>query len=267
MFKKITKHILIITSIIILSLTMLNCKKTENIEPKRIAIIGAMDSEIANLKSMLENTEEIKIAGITYYKGKLHGKDVVLLKSGVGKVNAAVATTIAIERFNIEKIIFTGVAGSGNPNYNIADIVISKNLIEHDFDTRDIDGDYITVLVEGYNDNYYPADEALIELAKSSAEKVITNSKVYIDTIATGDQFVGNNEKVKQIHDKFKAGAIEMEGASVAHTALMYKTPFVVIRSLSDKADSDAEVDYPKFVIQASDNSAKIVSEMINNMN
>ena len=267
MFKKITKHILIITSIIILSLTMLNCKKTENIEPKRIAIIGAMDSEIANLKSMLENTEEIKIAGITYYKGKLHGKDVVLLKSGVGKVNAAVATTIAIERFNIEKIIFTGVAGSGNPNYNIADIVISKNLIEHDFDTRDIDGDYITVLVEGYNDNYYPADEALIELAKSSAEKVITNSKVYIDTIATGDQFVGNNEKVKQIHDKFKAGAIEMEGASVAHTALMYKTPFVVIRSLFDKADSDAEVDYPKFVIQASDNSAKIVSEMINNMN
>ena len=267
MFKKITKHILIITSIIILSLTMLNCKKTENIEPKRIAIIGAMDSEIANLKSMLENTEEIKIAGITYYKGKLHGKDVVLLKSGVGKVNAAVATTIAIERFNIEKIIFTGVAGSGNPNYNIADIVISKNLIEHDFDTRDIDGDYITVLVEGYNDNYYPADEALIELAKSSAEKVITNSKVYVDTIATGDQFVGNNEKVKQIHDKFKAGAIEMEGASVAHTALMYKTPFVVIRSLSDKADSDAEVDYPKFVIQASDNSAKIVSEMINNMN
>ena len=267
MFKKITKQILIITSIIILSLTMLNCKKTENIEPKRIAIIGAMDSEIANLKSMLENTEEIKIAGITYYKGKLHGKDVVLLKSGVGKVNAAVATTIAIERFNIEKIIFTGVAGSGNPNYNIADIVISKNLIEHDFDTRDIDGDYITVLVEGYNDNYYPADEALIELAKSSAEKVITNSKVYIDTIATGDQFVGNNEKVKQIHDKFKAGAIEMEGASVAHTALMYKTPFVVIRSLSDKADSDAEVDYPKFVIQASDNSAKIVSEMINNMN
>ncbi len=112
MFKKITKHILIITSIIILSLTMLNCKKTENIEPKRIAIIGAMDSEIANLKSMLENTEEIKIAGITYYKGKLHGKDVVLLKSGVGKVNAAVATTIAIEKFNIEKIIFTGVAGS-----------------------------------------------------------------------------------------------------------------------------------------------------------
>ena len=267
MFKKITKHILIITSIIILSLTMLNCKKTENIEPKRIAIIGAMDSEIANLKSMLENTEEIKIAGITYYKGKLHGKDVVLLKSGVGKVNAAVATTIAIERFNIEKIIFTGVAGSGNPNYNIADIVISKNLIEHDFDTRDIDGDYITVLVEGYNDNYYPADEALIELAKSSAEKVITNSKVYVDTIATGDQFVGNNEKVKQIHNKFKAGAIEMEGASVAHTALMYKIPFVVIRSLSDKADSDAEVDYPKFVIQASDNSAKIVSEMINNMN
>lgn len=264
MFKKC---IFFITTAIILSLALVNCSKTENTEPKRIAIIGAMDSEIANLKNMLEDVEEIKIASITYYKGKLHGKDVVLLKSGVGKVNAAVATTIAIERFNVEKIIFTGVAGSGNPNYNIADIVISKNLIEHDFDTSDIDGDDITVLVEGYNNNYYPADEELIQLAKTSAEKVITNSKVYVDTIATGDQFVGNNEKVKQIYNKFKAGAIEMEGASVAHAALMYNIPFVVIRSLSDKADSDAEVDYPKFVIQASDNSAKIVAEMIDNMN
>ena len=236
-------------------------------EVKRIAIIGAMDSEITNFKGMIENIEEIEIANITYYKGVLCGKNAVLLKSGIGKVNAAIATTIAIERFNVEKIIFTGVAGSGNPDYDISDIVISKDLIEHDFDTSDLDGDNITVLVEGYNDNYYPADESLIELAKTSAEKVITDSKVYVDTIATGDQFVGNNEKVKQIHDKFKAGAIEMEGASVAHTALMYKIPFVVIRSLSDKADSDAEVDYPKFVIQASDNSAKIVAEMIDNMN
>ncbi|MEI0539042.1 5'-methylthioadenosine/adenosylhomocysteine nucleosidase [Brachyspira pulli] len=236
-------------------------------EVKRIAIIGAMDSEITNFKGMIENIEEIEIANITYYKGVLCGKNAVLLKSGIGKVNAAIATTIAIERFNVEKIIFTGVAGSGNPDYNIADIVISKNLIEHDFDTSDIDGDNITVLVEGYNDNYYPADKSLIELAKESAQKVITDNKVYIDTIATGDQFVGNNEKVKQIHKKFKAGDIEMEGASVAHTALMYKIPFVVIRSLSDKADSDAEVDYPKFVIQASDNSAKIVAEMIDNIN
>ncbi|WP_304353660.1 5'-methylthioadenosine/adenosylhomocysteine nucleosidase [Brachyspira innocens] len=235
-------------------------------EVKIIAIIGAMDSEITNFKGMIENIEEIEIANITYYKGVLCGKNVVLLKSGIGKVNAAIATTIAIERFNVEKIIFTGVAGSGNPDYDISDIVISKDLIEHDFDTSDLDGDELTVLVKGYDKNYYPADKALIELAEKSAQKVITDNKIYIDTIATGDQFVGNNQKVKQIHNKFKAGAIEMEGAAVAHAALMYKVPFVVIRSLSDKADSDAVVDFPKFVVKSAQNSMKIVVEMLENM-
>ena len=215
-------------------------------EIKRIAIIGAMDCEIDNFKNMIENLEEIEIANITYYKGKLCGKDIVLLKSGIGKVNAAIATTIAIEKFNVEKIIFTGVAGSGNPDYDISDIVISKNLIEHDFDTSALDGDELTVLVKGYNDNYYPADNSLIEIAKTAV--------------------VGDNNKVKQIHNKFKAGAIEMEGASVAHAALMFKVPFVVIRSLSDKADSDAVADFPKFVAKAAENSKKIVIEMLNNI-
>ena len=231
-----------------------------------IAIIGAMDSEITNLKSKIENIEEIEIAGILFYKGKLCDKDIILLKSGVGKVNSAVATTIAIERFKVKKIIFTGVAGSSNPNYDIADIVISKDLIEHDFDTSALDGDELTVLVKGYDKNYYPADKYLIEIAKTSAEKVIKNNKVYIDTIATGDQFIGDGEKVKYIREKFKAGAIEMEGASVAHAALMFKVPFVVIRSLSDKADSYAIVDFPKFVVEASENSAKIVIEMLKNI-
>ena len=116
-----------------------------------------------------------------------------------------------------------------------------------------LDGDELTVLVKGYDKNYYPADASLIELANKSAQKVIEENKVYIDTIATGDQFVGDNNKVKQIHNKFKAGAIEMEGAAVAHAALMYKVPFVVIRSLSDKADSDAIVDFPKFVVKATE--------------
>ena len=235
-------------------------------EIKRIAIIGAMDCEIDNFKNMIENIEEVEIANITYYKGVLCGKNIVLLKSGIGKVNAAIATTIAIEKFNVEKIIFTGVAGSGNPDYDISDIVISKNLIEHDFDTSALDGDELTVLVKGYNDNYYPADNSLIEIAKIAAQKVITDNKVYVDTIATGDQFVGDNNKVKQIHNKFKAGAIEMEGASVAHAALMFKVPFVVIRSLSDKADSDAVADFPKFVAKAAENSKKIVIEMLNNI-
>ena len=209
-----------------------------------IAIIGAMDSEIKNLKNNIKNIEETEIAGILFYKGKLCDKDIVLLKSGIGKVNSAVAATIAIERFKVKKIIFTGVAGSANPNYNIADIVISKDLIEHDFDTSALDGDELTVLVKGYDTNYYPADKYLIELAKVSAERVIKNNKVYIDTIATGDQFIGDRTKVKYIQEKFKAGAIEMEGASVSHVSLMYKIP----------------------VVEASENSTKIVIEMLKNI-
>ncbi len=232
-----------------------------------IAIIGAMDIEISNFKSMMSDVEEVEVAGITYYKGILCDKEVLLLKSGIGKVNAAISTTIAIEKFGAKKIIFTGVAGGANPEYNIGDIVISKDLIEHDFDTSDLDGDELTILVKGYDKNYYPADEFLVNLAKISANSVITENAVYIDTIATGDQFVGQNDKVKAIHNKFNAGAIEMEGASVAHVALMYKVPFVIIRSLSDKADSDALVDFPKFVSKAAENSTKIVVEMLKNIN
>lgn len=240
---------------------ILSCSNSSNrdtLESKKtIAIVGALDREIENLKNMLSNTKEVNIAGINYYLGKLEGKDVVLFKSGVGKVNAAIATTIALEEFNVEKIIFTGVAGGAKSDYDIGDIVISEALVEHDLDTGDT------------NDNiFYKADEDLVTLAFNSANKVIEEDYlVYIDSIATGDQFIQDENKISSINSRFNVGAVEMEGASLARVAYLFDIPFVVIRSLSDKADGNAELSFAEFLPLASDNSSKIVVEMLKNMN
>ena len=220
-----------------------------------IALVGALDREIENLKNLLQNKKEVEIAGIKYYLGTLENKDVVLFKSGVGKVNCAIATTIAIEEFGVKSIIFTGVAGGAREEYNIGDIVISKSLVEHDFDTGDT------------NDNiFYNADEELVSLALSSANEVIEGYSIYVDSIATGDQFIQDSNKVLSINNRFNIGAVEMEGASLARVAYLFNIPFVVIRSLSDKANGEASVNFAEFLPLASDNSSKIVVEMLKNI-
>ncbi len=228
---------------------------------ERIAIIGAMDSEIKILLSQMKDVKKEEKASIAFYKGKLENKDVVVFKSGIGKVNAAMGTTIAMEEYNVNKIIFTGVAGATNNNLNITDVVISDYLVQHDYDT--------TVFgtkkgaVPGSVDTKFSADENLIKIAKNSAEKVLGKNKVYIGTIATGDQFIADKTTVQSLETTFGAWAVEMEGASVAHVANLYRVPVVVIRSISDKADGSAHMNYSDFVTIAADNSAKIVMDML----
>lgn len=231
---------------------------------KRVAIIGAMDSEIENLLSEMKSTKIKEKASVKFYEGKLEDKDVVLFKSGVGKVNAAMATTLALENYDISEIIFTGVAGAVNDKLNITDIVISDYLVQHDFDTTAFGRK--KGLVPGSNDGKFIANKKLINLAKVSADKVLKNNKVYIGTIATGDQFIANKEVVQSLEENFEAWAVEMEGASVAHVANLYNVPVVVIRSMSDKADGSAHMNYSEFEVIAANNSAKIVKEMLNQL-
>jgi len=230
-------------------------------EPKRIAIIGAMDIEIASLKEVLENPKETIIAGIPFYTGKLKGKDVVIFRSGEGKVNSAMATTIAIGEFNVEQIIFTGVAGSVKNEINIADIVISTDLVHHDYDTT------VFGNAPGLNTSTISgsikASEALINIAQSVAIDVMGSDKVHLGTIATGDQFIADKNKVAWIDDTFNAYAVEMEGAAVAQVAKLYGVPFVVLRAMSDKADGTAHMDYEDFKIIAAENSVNIVLGML----
>ncbi|MGL5796989.1 MAG: 5'-methylthioadenosine/adenosylhomocysteine nucleosidase [Cetobacterium sp.] len=231
---------------------------------ERIAIIGAMDSEIKILLSVMKDVKKEEKASVIFYEGKLENKDVVVFKSGIGKVNAAMSTTIAMEEFDVNKIIFTGVAGAINSNLNITDVVISDYLVQHDYDTTVFGSK--KGAVPGSVDSKFSADKELIKIAKTSAEKVLGKKKVHVGTIATGDQFIADKKTVQALEADFGAMAVEMEGAAVAHVANLYKAPVVVIRSMSDKADGSAHMNYNDFVNIAADNSAKIVIDMLKQM-
>lgn len=228
---------------------------------QKIALIGAMDSEIEFLKNSMKNVTETKIGAITYYEGILEEKDVVLLKTGVGKVNAAIGADTVIREFKVESIIFTGVAGAVDNKLNIADIVVSKDLVQHDVDLTAFGRPM--GLIPGSESIEFKADKNLIDIAYESAVKVLGKDKVKIGRIATGDQFIADKDKVEMIGKVFGASAVEMEGGAVAQVAHLYNIPFVVLRAVSDKADGSAKMTYEDFVIIAADNSANIVKEML----
>ncbi|MCI6032348.1 5'-methylthioadenosine/adenosylhomocysteine nucleosidase [Fusobacterium varium] len=228
---------------------------------QKIALIGAMDSEIELLKNSMKNVTEVKIGAITYYEGILEGKNIVLLKTGVGKVNAAIGADTVIREFEVESIIFTGVAGAIDNKLNIADIVISKDLVQHDVDLTAFGRPM--GLIPGNNSIEFKADKNLIDIAYESAVKVLGKDKVKIGRIATGDQFIADKDRVKMIGEIFEASAVEMEGGAVAQVAQLYNVPFVVLRAVSDKADGSAKMTYEDFVVVAADNSANIVKEML----
>lgn len=231
---------------------------------ERIALIGAMDSEIELLKKDMKNIKSEKIGEIEYFQGKLEGKDIVLLKTGVGKVNAAIGANTVIREYKVDKIIFTGVAGAIDNSLNIADIVVSEDLVQHDVDLTAFGRP--AGLIPGQETVEFKADEKLKKVAYDSAVKVLGKDKVKIGRIATGDQFIASKDKVNWIEKTFNASAVEMEGAVVAQVAKTYGVPFVVLRAMSDKADGSATMVYEEFEILAADNSAKIVKEMLKNM-
>ena len=226
-----------------------------------IGIIGAMHEEIVELKSLMENIEEINLASFVYYKGKIEGKNVVLVESGIGKVNSAVCTTLLLQEFKVEKLIFTGVAGGIGNDINVGDIVISTDLVQHDVDVSAF-GLNLGVIPRMKN-SFFMADSDLRALAKKSALKIFDPSKVREGRILSGDQFINGIDKINWLRDTFKGEACEMEGASVAHVCELFGVPFVVLRAISDKANDDAKVDFAEFVHLASKNSKEIVVNML----
>lgn len=226
-----------------------------------IGIIGAMHEEITELKSLMENIEEISLASFTYFTGKLQNKDIVLVESGIGKVNSAVCTTLLLEKFNVEKLIFTGVAGGIGDNINVGDIVISTDLVQHDVDVSAFGLDL--GVIPRMKNSFFEANKELRVLAKKSALKVFDQSKVREGRILSGDQFINGIEKITWLKDTFKGEACEMEGASVAHVCELFNIPFVILRAISDKANEEAKMAFAEFVHLASKNSKEIVVNML----
>lgn len=228
---------------------------------KKIGIIGAMDEEVAKLKECLEEANVVEKAGMEFYSGKLNEKEVVVVRSGVGKVNAACCTQILIDVFDVDAIINTGIAGSLNAEINIGDVVISTDVLHHDVNAEKFG--YKRGQVPRMEVYSFAADEKLREVAKLANQKVNAEISVFEGRIVSGDQFIADDKRKQEIISDFEGYCTEMEGAAIGQCAYLNKVPFVVIRSISDKADSSAVMDYPTFEKMAIENSVKLMREMM----
>lgn len=225
-----------------------------------IGVIGAMEEEIIHFIPHMQQVQEAIHAGITFRKGRLHDADIVLVQSGIGKVNASVCAQILIDRFACSHIIFTGVAGALHPDLDIGDIVISKDLLHHDMDVTALN--YPRGVIPGFATSEFAADHALVTLAEQAAREV-SDRAVMTGRILSGDTFVADRAHVKALHTELGGLCTEMEGAAVAQVAYMNDIPFVVIRSMSDKADGSAHVNFREFSQVAAQKSYAIVERMI----
>ncbi len=224
----------------------------------KIAIMGAMPEEIEPLLSRVENVRETKYAANTFYEATFEGKEVVIAYSKIGKVFAAITATILIEKFGCDRLLFSGVAGAIDPDLNIGDLVIADGLCQHDLD----------ITAFGHPFGYVPEGEVCIstdpymrELAKKVADQKGLPLKEGI--IATGDQFIANEERKSWISKMFDAHALEMEGASVAVVCNALDVPCFILRAISDSADMDAGFDFDTFLQSSAKVSADFILEMV----
>ena len=226
-----------------------------------VGIIGAMEEEVAVLKKEMELEEIITAASMEFCKGLLCGKDVVVVRSGIGKVNAAVCTQILIDRFGADVIINTGVAGSLDAKIDIGDMVVSADLVEHDMDTTAF-GDPLGQ-VPRMDTFSFPADVELVKKAVLANEEANPDIKTFTGRIVSGDQFVSSPDVKEKLVENFGAKCTEMEGAAIAHVAYLNKVSCVIIRAISDKADNSASMDYPSFEKKAIEHSLRLVRNLL----
>lgn len=230
----------------------------------KVGIIGAMDEEVSILKETMELESVTNIASMEFYQGKLSGKSVVIVRSGIGKVNAAVCTQILASVFQVSHVINTGVAGSLKNEINIGDIVLSKDALNHDMDATGFG--YELGIIPRMDESVFKADERILNLAEQVNQEVNPDISTYVGRVVSGDQFISDAEKKKFLVEKFQGYCTEMEGAAIAQTAYLNQIPYLVIRAISDKADHSAEMDYSEFERKAIDHTVKLVTELVNRM-
>ncbi len=229
----------------------------------QLAIIGAMDEEIELLLASLTHRSDHIRAGITFHQGQLMEKQIIVCKTGVGKVNAAVVTQILIDQFAVSGIIFTGVAGALDPELEIGDIVISTDCMHHDMDVTALG--FSKGEIPYQQNSIFKADAHLIQLAQTASTQV-TNCRIYLGRILSGDQFINHRDQVAELYQTFGGMCTEMEGAAVAQVCTMNQVPFVIIRSMSDRADGSADVNFVEFSHFAARHSFSLVEQILLNI-
>ena len=227
----------------------------------KIGIIGAMELEVETLKKEMTITRKLTKAKMEFNEGKLGGADVVVVRSGVGKVNAALCVQILADIFEVTHIINTGVAGSLNAKLDIGDILISKIALHHDVDATNFGYPIGEVPQLGIKE--FPADERMIELAEKICARELPELHTMIGRVVSGDQFIAAKEVKERLITTFSGDCCEMEGASIAHGAYLNGIPFVILRAISDKADDSAQMDYPTFERHAAEHCAKLVKALV----
>ncbi|HWO74740.1 MAG TPA: 5'-methylthioadenosine/S-adenosylhomocysteine nucleosidase [Bacillus sp. (in: firmicutes)] len=229
----------------------------------KIAIIGAMEEEVAILRDKMTETTITNVAGCEFTEGILEGKKVILSKSGIGKVNAAMSTSLLLQIFQPHYILNTGSAGGFNPKLQVGDLVISTEIRHHDVD----------VTIFGYEYGQVPqlpaafkADDRLIGIAEEAA-KGIEGVQTVKGLIATGDSFMNEPERVEFVRGKFpELQAAEMEAAAIAQVAYLFGKPFLIIRALSDIAGKESNVSFEQFLDKAAKHSAELIVNIVKNL-
>lgn len=226
-----------------------------------IGIIGAMEEEVAVLKQEMEIEETVEYASMQFCRGVLCGRQVVIVRSGIGKVNAGICAQILADKFNVGVLINTGIAGSLDAAINIGDMVISTDLVEHDMDAT-IFGDPLGQ-VPRMDTFSFPADWELMEKAVTANKEANPDIQTFTGRIVSGDQFVSSAEVKAKLVEHFQAKCTEMEGAAIAHAAYLNHISCVIIRAISDKADNSATMDYPTFEKKAIEHSVRLVRNLL----
>ena len=226
-----------------------------------IGIIGAMEEEVAALKEEMKIEEVVQAASMDFCRGVLCGKEVVVVRSGVGKVNAGICAQILVDRFGVDVLINTGIAGSLDTRIDIGDIVVSTDALHHDMDAT-VFGDPVGQ-VPRMDTFSFPADPRLVELAVAANEEANPDINTFKGRVVSGDQFISSAEVKDRIVKNFQAMCTEMEGAGIAQAAYLNKISYVILRAISDKADNSATMDYPAFEKQAIVHSVRLVKNLL----
>ena len=261
------KRIVIIISILALltGILLAGCAGAGPAGPREtIGIIGAMDVEVSSLKEAARITRTTRIAEMDFCEGTLGGKNVVIVKCGMGKVNAGICANTLIREFGCTRIINTGVAGSLDNRMNIGDIVVSADAVQHDFNVEFLGFSKGEIPYTGLY--AFPADEALRAAAAEAVRASAPDTQVFEGRVCSGDQFISTKEQKETILSNFGGLCCEMEGAAIAQVCYLNRTPFVVIRAISDKPDETELVDYTVFEAEAAAKCARIVQYMVEHL-
>lgn len=230
----------------------------------RTGIIGAMEEEVALIKEKMEVEVVVKKASMEFYQGTLNGREVVVVRSGIGKVNAGLCAQILVDVFHVSRLINTGIAGSLKAEINIGDIVLSSDAMQYDVDATTFG--YAKGEIPRMGTLAFPADEELIELAKAACEKACPKIGVFVGRVVTGDRFIAERSVKNEIASWTEGYCTEMEGAAIAQAAYLNRVPFVIVRAISDKADDSAAVDYPTFEREAIAHTVKLVEAFVDSI-